>query len=226
MRTIPAFMTAIALASGAARALPVLQLDIAGGTYDNATQTVVTGASQFDLTALLNSTSASGHYFISMALTPQTSVGGDYGSFMVNGHTVHATADMVYGTPPLEADQSFDPGDLAAHNIYPTYFYEYAFAFDPAQTVAAYNSADGTTAPGTLFAQTFHLDVSGMTGGAGLHFDLYDEVARGGDLDVGRFAPYSHDAEFVPPSVPEPGTLGLLGLGLCAIPLIARRRKA
>jgi hypothetical protein len=226
MRKIPFLVTAIALASGAVQALPVLQLDIAGGTYDNATQTTVTGASQFDLSALLNSQSAAGTYYISMALTPQTSVGGNYGSFTVNGHTVNATANMVYGTPPLEADQAFDPGDLSAHSIYPTYFYEYAFSFDPTKTVGAYNVADNTTAPGSLFSQTFHLDVSGMTGGAGLHFDLYDEVARGGDLDVGRFAPYSHDAEYAPPSVPEPGTLGLMGLGLCAIPFIARRRKA
>lgn len=225
-------MTA-ALASGT-WALPVLQLDIASGSYDASSETVVSSTKQFDLIALLNSDSPYGKYYVSMALTPATNVAGNYGSFTVNGTQVDVTSDMIYGTPPAEFNTASDPGDLSTHSVFPTYFFEYGFYFNPLQTTSAYNVQDdagrGIVGTGDLFYKTFALDVSGLNAGAGLHFDLYDETTRYGDIDVGKFAPYSHDAEYVPGTppgaVPEPGTLGLMGLGLSGIAFFARRRKA
>jgi hypothetical protein len=220
-----------ALAQGA-WALPLLQLDIAGGSYDAASQTVVTSAQQFDLIALLNSRSTAGKYYLSMAVTPATATPADLGSFKVNGITVDVTADMVYGTPPAEWYMPSDPGDLPTHSIYPTYFFEYGFYFDPTKTTSAYNVQDeagrGLVGSGDLFYKTFALDVSGLNAG-GLHFDLYSEDVNWFDVDVDKFAPFSHDAEYVagatPEAVPEPGTLGLMGLGLAGISFFARRRQ-
>ena len=45
------------------------------------------------------------------------------------------------------------------------------------------------------------LDVSGLPNGMGLHFDLYNETVKNldiVDIDVKDFAPFSHDAEYVP----------------------------
>ena len=60
-----------------------------------------------------------------------------------------------------------------------------------------------------------------------MHFDLYNEkFSKGLELDVNKFAPFSHDAEaHVTTPVPEPETYAMLLAGLVLMGLVARRRK-
>ena len=149
-----------ALASAArSEAVPVLQLDIVGGYYDSATQTIMSNGPDFTLVALLTPKKPGdllGSYFVSVALTPQTpQPGGDFGSFSWNGTPYAATAGMYYGTPPIEdSGLAHDGGDLGQHSIYPTYFREFEFSFESPETQAAqtYNTADDPGGP------TMHLD--------------------------------------------------------------------
>jgi hypothetical protein len=227
----------VGLASAPAYAVPALQLDIAGGFYDSTTQTVLTSDSAFTVYALLDTTGRPGMlssptdtYYLSVAIAPLTSVGGNLGSFSVNGTTVNATSDMTYGTPPLEGlTATFDPGDLAAHGSYPTYFTEFAFTFNPLNTSGVYDSQlnpGGIQAGSGLLYAAFQVDRSLLSSPYQLHFDLYNQKLREGDIDVRYFAPFSHDAGTTARGVPEPSAALLMGIGLLGFGLWQRRRAS
>src|SRR5688572_15131331 len=86
-----------------ALAVPLLSLDIAGGTYDSASQTIVASGNPFTVYALLNTLQgqASGTYYIAAAIVPKTQnpPTSSFGSFTVNGQT-YSAANMSYGNPP------------------------------------------------------------------------------------------------------------------------------
>lgn len=219
-----------------AHAVPVLQLDIADGTYNNSTQTIVTNADVFTLYALIRPDSyntLSDSYYISAALTPQVSSPASLGSFVFNSTTVDVTADMYYGVPPLEAILTKESNDLQTHGVFPTYFKEFEFQFNSSNRIASYNSQDRaryggdidtTYAPnGNMYYAAFNLDVSSLSPGYELHFDLYNTFLKKGDYYVTKFAPFSHDAETT--SVPEPGTLLLLGSGLTGLYFSRKLKK-
>ncbi len=230
-----AALAAPLIAAGPVLAQPTLQLDILNGVYDDTTDTIVATSDQFTLFALLipdQDTTIADTFFISAAVVPQTGPADvDLGSFTFNGATIDVTADMLFGVPPLEANLAFDPGDLSQHGIFPTFFTEFAFTFDPANTATAYNSQDDagqgpTPDPnGDMFFEDFLVDVSDLDEGVRIHFDLYTKEAVNGDIDVDEFAPFSHDAESGNGNgngngqVPEPGTLALLAatLGMGAV---------
>lgn len=221
-----------------AYAVPILQLDIAGGRYSHSTETIVTSNDVFTLYALLSPSrynTLGDTYYVSAAVTPQVDAPQDLGSFAFNGSAVNITSDMYYGVPPLEAILMFDRGDLPTHSIFPTYFKEFEFQFDSANRIATYNSQDraiaGTaintaySSTGGMYFAAFNLDVSTLSPGYELHFDLYNTTFNRytGDVDVTKFAPFSHDAETT--SVPEPGTLLLMGTGLTGLYFSRRLRR-
>jgi len=217
-------------------AVPTLQLDIVGGTYDTSDQTIVTDSDSFDLVAYgkVGSVTTTEDYFISIALTPKTgpTAPSDIGSFVFAGNTIDID-DMVYGTPPVDSVETNPDSELGPHNIFETFYIEIAFTFDDLLTRDLVNTQDTTGSDptandpgdgsGALFYQTFSVDVSGLLQDFELHFDLYNTVVssrNSEDIGPDDFAPFSHDAAT---QVPEPTPLVLLGLGLIAL-FVSRNR--
>jgi len=244
IRLVFAFLAALALAPAGARALPFYQLDVAGGRYDAATQTIVTSATRFtlyayaapeslaELAALMQTT------YLSISLTPATGPSAaDLGSFRVDGRTILATGDMQFGVPPLEPGSraGADPGDLADHA--PTFFTQESFRFSFFRQSARYDTAllagSGPQAGFGMFYRAFEFDTSGLAPGVGLHFDLYSTRRGRGDIDIDRFAPFSHDAGTIPVAVatndarpvPEPTAAAVFGIGIAAAASASRRRR-
>jgi len=238
--------------SSAALCVPTLQLDISDSYYDTSTETVVSTTDPFTLYALLtpNGDDNSGKfteqellsswYYISVAIAPKQENQGDIdlGSFSINGDTYLATEDMMYGVPPVESVamlQPRDPGDLAKHDMFETYYIEEKFRFDANNNVETYNTQDSpggidlSTDGGTYYV-SFDIDTTLLNPLYFLHFDLYKTNADGTptllmgstDIDIDLFAPFSHDAESGP--VPEPATMLLFGAGLVGIGSFGRRK--
>jgi PEP-CTERM motif len=261
MKTLKRGLTGILMAAGLvlaagspAAALPTLQLDIAGGFYDPVTETILTDQDSFTLYAYLSfdGTNGSGGptgksmsdligttYYLWTALTPKVDTSATLGSFDLNGTTVNATADMTYGTPPIEPDHGNPDQDLPKHGIYDTYYLQTAFTFtdDLAHRADPYNTADATGSTPSysggdyMLFEAFSVDRTLLSDLYELHFDLGSTVLvsnpkHGDDLQVDIFAPFSHDAGTgTGHQVPEPSTVMLLGAGLLALALIGWRRE-
>ncbi len=252
---LASMMAAILLFATQARAVPSLQLDISGGTYDASTQTIMASGNSFSLYAYgLSADDGTGKainildtFTLSIALVPKPTgaTGGNFGSFTIDGGTpVNVTADMTYGTPPLETFlgniATTDSGDLQSHGIFDTYFIERSFTFASGTQSGVYNTQTqyglGPQSGTGMYYKKFDFDISGLDPGFGLHFDLYNETQVTycknnpncvvGDLDAGINAPFSHDAQgMVTTPVPEPEIYAMLGLGLGLMGFVARRRK-
>ena len=210
-----------------AKAIPTLQLGIAGGTYDSVTETIIASSNAFSLYAYLipdSKNKISDTYKISMAITPQVSNPQNLGSFTVNGNVIDATSGMNYGIPPadltVETTKGGDSHDLPSHSIFPTYFSEESFSFSPTDKTGTFNTAIFPALgpqPGTgMYFKKFDIDVTNLDENYAIHFDLYKtkeitekvctkkgkkkyckNVATG-ELEIVEKAPFSHDAQSGP----------------------------
>jgi hypothetical protein len=237
MKKIILMIAALLSMTTMAYALPALQLDIVGGTYNSATdtETITASGNAFTLNALLitdKDNFQTDTYFLSAALIPskdQISSGYSYGSFKIGNQTYSVTADMVYGIPPLEALYP----NLGPHGIFPNYYKEISFNFPDTQYNPynlQYNSGSTPTAGTGMYVKSFDIDISGLINGIGIHFDLYNEniITKKRTYDT-QFAPFSHDTEGwkqnpPPAPVPEPSTILLLGAGLLGLAAYGTRR--
>jgi hypothetical protein len=182
MKKLVGFIGAIimvGMCATSAFAVPSLQLDILGGTYDAGTETIVSSSNSFTLYALIVPDSQApldDTYYISVAINPQVITGTDLGSFFINGEAFEVTDDLVFENPPLEAYQDHDAQDLSSHGIFDTYFTQIAFTFDSGNTSAEYNTADnagdGPSVGTGMYYVSFDVDTSGLDTGYAVHFDL------------------------------------------------------
>ncbi|HBI24373.1 MAG TPA: hypothetical protein DDX84_09295 [Nitrospiraceae bacterium] len=199
--------------SNVAFAIPTLQLDIEGGTYDEESQTIIAPADSFTLYAYLKpdlkeKNTVMDWYYISAAVVPKTGpTGSDGGSFTFDfgdggvrttplpgdgNNTIEVTDEMVYGFPPLETIvdlQGWDKGDLKPHGIFETYFAEFGFQFTGAQ-ISPYNTQDraisGDPIPDSgngMYYAAFTIDTSNLLDGYTIHFDLYNKKLKNCTLD-------------------------------------------
>jgi hypothetical protein len=200
--------------AGTAFAYPVLQLTIDTGTYDWSTETWVSSTSSFNLTAFATKALTD----VRLAVALGSGVAPSNGTISIDGFAL-AVADFVYGLPPFSTiNPDGNGGDLAPHEIYPTYFAEYIFDFTTPASI--YDTQPGGQ-PGTKlgYREDFVIDISGFDSG---HFDLY--TLKGEDR-IHKFAPPSHDAEYGSDNLPvsEPGTMILLGISLITTAVYVKR---
>lgn len=233
-----------------AAAIPTLQLDIAGGYYDEVSETIMAPSNDFTLYALLTigpddtpekiAALLGDTYYLSVAVTPQVSAATDLGSFTltspapitpsipVDGSDGYAVTDeMVYGYAPIDSDLTTK--GLAGHDIFQTYYLEFSFLFNAANFMTpSYDAQEKYLDPNyvadsgtTAFLTAFNVNTANLSGDYALHFDLYSVDPEG---KIELFAPFSHDAQST--SVPEPATMLLLGTGLAGITGMMRRKRA
>jgi hypothetical protein len=210
-------------------AIPYLQLDIAGGTYDAGTQTIIAPENHFTLYAYMTGLSLQKTYYISAALAPMTN-DPNQGTFIFNSpylsayngtaatNTVNFATDIYkdYGTPPhFDSDYNsiskylpYDTGDLSQHGVFETIFKEFKVVFKSSSQISPYDTKSRALAGGDIqlggsgmYYATFDVDTSDLKPGNAIHFDLYTLYENTGlsDLDVQYYAPFSYDAQSLDP---------------------------
>lgn len=234
----------LALAPAASYAYPSLQLYVDGSTYDETTQSWTINASKFDIW-IIGDLKNKNIYDVKLT----TTFYGLDGSISFTPKTTTKLTDPSVPSPdpdgPItEGGISFPHYDTGMHPVLPPHgiFTEttrWADFFLGDFTLKDSPIGDFMTSYPTSFESMGQINVYevSLSGWDRVHFDAYGFTKDGGlyytddssyellkDIN-GRYivkAPFSHDATTT--SVPEPGTLILLGAGLFGLGLYIRKR--
>jgi hypothetical protein len=229
-------------------AIPNLQIYIPGATYDTETETWIINSYNYELwivgaqlniddvkMALAVPVNESGSINVTW-LNPSAA---DYGIGAVSALNLnisgaipysdyrasYASSDpnpATYGFGENTTPQMGDGDYIPPHGVFPTDFYEYFIGdFRLIETVQNYIPGDewGDTAQGQI--KKFYIAVDGYSV---VDIVAYDHVIIGKNKAKFVFSPFSHDGDST--TVPEPGMLILLGLGLIGLGSLRKRYKA
>lgn len=154
--------------------------------------------------------------YLSIAAAPKTETVPAFDVSVFNDSIELSIFESGYGAPPLADEDDLKNHDLSPHGVFDTYYEVYQFEFNGSAGLIG-NTQPGDTGTGTGFSELFNITINSLTlGTEGIHIDLYTIDDQN---QVFAFAPFSHDAAFVP----EPGGLALMGLGLLVISFLGSR---
>ena len=205
----------------AAFAVPNLQLYSPDAVYNTLTESWETSLDNFELwvvAANVNTVVQHNIHLVSVVRPDQDPIDGALTITPFGGSTkVVNASDYIWGTPPPATEP--DAGSMPGHGWYPSNYFDTKVAnmTDSVNTVNVYDYVNpGAPKKGNIWK--FQITTTYSWVG----FDAYGYTVGRHDPDVFGKAPFSHNAEAVPPGVPEPATMLLFGLGAAGMGMIRR----
>jgi hypothetical protein len=143
---------------------------------------------------------------------PGVYVGGVlYDAYLKQGHVTDGSAPLFGDGVPIPAHGIFGKGTDWTEFL----LGDFSLMDSPMADFTTGSWSGPIPPPGTKLGQinVYEISVSNLLSGS-LHFDLYDHFLGSNGIQY-KFAPFSHDADIT--TVPEPGTMILLGSGLVGL---------
>ena len=225
------------LSATSASAIPELQLYIEGATFDYSTETwVVESTGSLRLWTIGNVGAKGPIYDVKLAIAYESGLTPTFGLTGSTTGGYQGFADPSAASNPVFSKTVTDGslpvlGDgtlLPSHGIYGsgTTWTEYLLGdFTLTDSyITDFNGWTDSPVPGTRMGQinVYDFSFAGVPEGTTFHFDMYDHYYSRQGVATYKFAPFSHDGETG--TVPEPGTLALVGMGVAGLATRLRRR--